>query len=162
VAQQTNLLALSATIEAARAGAAGCGFAVVAAEVKTLASETAQSSEDIRRQVASIQSIASGAVAAIKRISGTIVGLDASTAQIAAAVAQQKSANAEIELLVGETAEGAHSAARRIQQISIEAERVGQLSALVGDAAPGLRDEIGNLRSTLLRVVAAARVTDAA
>src|SRR5258708_3409586 len=55
IASQTNLLALNATIEAARAGDAGRGFAVVASEVKSLASQTALATEDIRSQIAAIQ-----------------------------------------------------------------------------------------------------------
>ncbi len=63
IARQTNLLALDATTEAARAGVAGKGFAVVASEVKTLASQTAKATEEISRQVTEVQGAATREIA---------------------------------------------------------------------------------------------------
>jgi methyl-accepting chemotaxis protein len=72
VASQTNLLAVNATIAAARAGDVGRGFAVVASEVKSLAEQTAKATDQISSQFVSIQASSSEAVEAIKGISATI------------------------------------------------------------------------------------------
>jgi methyl-accepting chemotaxis protein len=86
VAAQTRLLALNATIEAARAGDLGKGFAVVAGEVKSLATETSASSEEILGQVTTVQQAASDAVRVLEEVTSNIREMSSLVDGIASAV----------------------------------------------------------------------------
>ncbi|MCM4078094.1 methyl-accepting chemotaxis protein [Paractinoplanes hotanensis] len=131
IAEQTNLLALNATIEAARAGETGKGFAVVAGEVKDLAQETAQATENIARRVEAIQGDSNQAVAAIGEISEIIGHISDYTTTIASAVEEQSATTAEMNRNVGEAA----SATGQINQgITSVAENARTTAESVGDA----------------------------
>jgi methyl-accepting chemotaxis protein len=118
IAEQTNLLALNATIEAARAGEAGKGFAVVASEVKTLASQTAKATEEIGTQVAGIQGSTQDAVGAIGKIASTMEEINRFTSTIATTIDHQASATNEISRNVVQATKGTHAVTSNISMVS--------------------------------------------
>lgn len=104
IAEQTNLLALNATIESARAGEAGKGFAVVANEVKELAKETSEATEEIARKIEAIQTDTGEAITAIGRVTESIEQIDSYSVSVAAAVEEQAATTNEIASTVAQTA----------------------------------------------------------
>ncbi len=159
IAEQTNLLALNATIEAARAGEAGKGFAVVASEVKELATQTSKATEEIGTQVAGIQASTEEAVNAIRLITETMDKVNEYTASISAAVTQQGTATTEISRNVQEAAAGTQSVVANMNHVTgavsettVSANRVLEASGEVNAQSAKLRQSVD---SFLERVAAA-------
>jgi methyl-accepting chemotaxis protein len=149
IASQTNLLALNATIEAARAGEAGRGFAVVASEVKSLASQTAKATDEIRTQISSMQEVTTSAVSAIRNIGHTIAEINEVTTAIAAAVEEQGAATSEIARNIQHAAGGTTQVSSNIVGVASASAEAGTAATQVLNASAALRREAEGLRSDI-------------
>jgi methyl-accepting chemotaxis protein len=159
IAGQTNLLALNATIEAARAGDAGKGFAVVASEVKALATQTAKATEEIASQIRAIQEATQASAQSIQGITESIGKVSETTTAIASSVEEQGAATQEISRSVTQVAEGTHEVSGNIVSVSQAAQQTAAAAVQVLTSAGQLSQNGETLRAqvaTFLQEVRAA------
>ena len=154
IAAQTKLLAINATIEAARAGDAGKGFAVVANEVKELAKETARATDEIGQRIEAIQNDTRSAVGAIEQISAVVKEINSYQSTIASAVEEQSATTNEIDRSVSSAAEGSSEIARNIRGVADAARHTSQGTSDTQKAAA----ELTRMASELQRMISLFRV----
>ena len=156
IAEQTNLLALNAAIEAARAGEQGRGFAVVADEVRKMAERTANATKEITEMIDSIQSTARVAVTSMAEAGSQVDGGVTLAQQAGDAINQIKEKSAQVLRTVGDISSALAEQSSASNDIATHIEKVAQMteenSAATKETA-GASDHLVQLADTMRTAV---------
>ena len=148
IAEQTRLLALNATIEAARAGEAGKGFSVVAGEVKQLAGQTGESSENIKDQITTMQNSTGHSVEAVGNIVGVIKQVNETVQGIATAVEEQSVTLQEVSQNIGQAAAATGDVSRQIAEAAEANRKMADAVTTVSTLAQGAAADADQVRES--------------